>query len=156
MFCTNCGAQLAEDARFCIFCGKTTSPSEAATDESSGATQSATAATPDPSRSPPISPPEAPASPIAPPEASAVRENPSISPAPLIASSAAPDRSGAVSDVTFDLLSVLHNSLEALTALQRYKADAAGDPEVRLVFERLERGLQETVTELRRLLRSRL
>lgn len=63
-----------------------------------------------------------------------------------------------ISNVTFDLMSVLTNTLEAIPALEHYKADArqAGDTEVLSLFEEIERHGRESVDKLSKLLAKRL
>ena len=68
------------------------------------------------------------------------------------------DRISGVSNVSFDLIALLHNKLEGLAALQTYQhdADEAGDTEARATFERLEQGARADVGELQALLAARL
>ncbi len=63
-----------------------------------------------------------------------------------------------VSNVAYDLMSVLQNTLEAIAALEVYKQDAesAGDQEARDLFEQLEQRLTGDVDRLRGLLVQRL
>ncbi len=55
-------------------------------------------------------------------------------------------------------MSVLHNTLEAIAAIEQYKQDAedAGDQEVRELFEQLEQRLTGDVARLKGLLLERL
>lgn len=63
-----------------------------------------------------------------------------------------------VSNIAFDLMTVLHNKLEAIAAIEEYKLDAteAGDQEVLRLFEQIERREREDVEHLRELLIQRL
>lgn len=63
-----------------------------------------------------------------------------------------------VSNVAYDVMSVLQNTLEAVAALQIYKQDAesAGDQEARDLFEQLEQRLTGDVDTLRGMLVQRL
>ena len=68
------------------------------------------------------------------------------------------DRVTGVSNVAYDLLVVLSNNLQAIAALEGYKldAEAAGDTEVRDVFDRIVERQRQGVDELRGLLAARL
>ena len=68
------------------------------------------------------------------------------------------DRVSGVSNVAYDLMVVLSNHLEGISAIQEYKIDSndAGDPDVTSAFERVEQRYQESIDELRALLQSRL
>ena len=61
-----------------------------------------------------------------------------------------------VSNVAYDLISVLNNKLEAIAALQQYKQDAQGDQDVLQCFEQLEQQARQDVDQLRQLVVSRL
>ncbi len=63
-----------------------------------------------------------------------------------------------VSNVAYDLMSVLQNTLEGIAALEVYKEDArnAGDQEAQNLFEQLEQRLTGDVERLRGLLVQRL
>ena len=63
-----------------------------------------------------------------------------------------------VSNVAYDLMSVLQNTLEAISALETYRQDAedAGDQEVLQLFDELQQRLQGDVERLRQLLAQRL
>ena len=63
-----------------------------------------------------------------------------------------------VSNVAYDLMVVLTNTLEGLAAIEEYKIDAddAGDQVVRAAFERVEQRGREDVEALRGLLVERL
>lgn len=63
-----------------------------------------------------------------------------------------------ISNVAYDLMSVLHNTLEAIAAIEQYKQDAedAGDQDVRELFEQLEQRLTGDVARLKGLLLERL
>lgn len=64
------------------------------------------------------------------------------------------ERVTGVSNVAYDLMVVLTNTLEGVAAIEEYKldADAAGDPDVRSAFERIEQRERESIEELRGLL----
>jgi len=68
------------------------------------------------------------------------------------------DRVSGVSNVAYDLMVVLSNHLEGISAIQEYKIDSndAGDPDVTSAFERVEQRYQESIDELRALLQNRL
>lgn len=63
-----------------------------------------------------------------------------------------------VSNVTYDLISVVHNKLQAVAAMEGYKRDAeqAGDNEVSQCLDRMVRRETEDLDELRGLLAGRL
>ncbi len=63
-----------------------------------------------------------------------------------------------VSNVAYNLLSVLHNKLEGIAALEGYKQDAqqTGDQEVLQLFEQLQQRAAEDVGRLRSLVAQRL
>lgn len=63
-----------------------------------------------------------------------------------------------VSDLTYDLLTMLTNKLQCAAALAQYKKDAekAGDNEVQLVYTQLERHVKEDITAMRDLLATRI
>ena len=64
------------------------------------------------------------------------------------------ERVTGVSNVAYDLMTVLSNKLEGVAAIEEYKldADAANDAEVRAAFERIEQRERESIDELRGLL----
>ena len=64
------------------------------------------------------------------------------------------ERVTGVSNVAYDLMTVLSNKLEGVAAIEEYKldADAANDAEVRATFERIEQRERESIDELRGLL----
>jgi hypothetical protein len=68
------------------------------------------------------------------------------------------ERVTGVPNVAYDLMVVLTNKLEGIAAMEEYKldAEAAGDQEVRALFEKVERRDREDVDELRELLVQRL
>ncbi len=68
------------------------------------------------------------------------------------------EQASGISNVAYDLMSVLQNTLEGISALQEYKEDAeeAGDDEVLQLFESIEERLSGEVDQLRSLLRQRL
>lgn len=59
-----------------------------------------------------------------------------------------------VTNVAYDLMVVLTNKLEGIAAMEEYKldADAAHEPAIRAVFERIEQRDREGIEELRGLL----
>ena len=61
-----------------------------------------------------------------------------------------------VSNVTYDLLALLTNTLEGVAAIEQYKQDAQGDQEVLQCFEQLEEQARKDVDQLRQLVTSRL
>jgi hypothetical protein len=61
-----------------------------------------------------------------------------------------------VSNVAYDLMSVLTNKLEGIAAIEQYKQDAQGDQEVLQCFEQLEERARQDVDTLRQLVVSRL
>lgn len=68
------------------------------------------------------------------------------------------DRISGISNVAYDLMTVLSNHLEGIAAIQEYKIDAdeANDTEVSAVFDRIEKLYQSSIDELRALLVKRL
>ncbi len=64
------------------------------------------------------------------------------------------ERVTGVSNVAYDLMTVLSNKLEGVAAIEEYKldADAANDADVRAAFERIEQRERESIDELRGLL----
>jgi deazaflavin-dependent oxidoreductase (nitroreductase family) len=64
------------------------------------------------------------------------------------------ERVTGVSNVAYDLMVVLTNKLEGVAAMEEYKldAEAANDPAVRAVFERIEQRERQDIDELRGLL----
>ena len=63
-----------------------------------------------------------------------------------------------VSNVAYNVMGVLYNTLEGISAMEDYKEDAqeAGDQEVYDVFEQIQQRLQGDVERLRQLLSQRL
>jgi len=63
-----------------------------------------------------------------------------------------------VSNVTYDLLTMLTNKLQCAAAAEQYRQDAeqAADDEVMLVYAQIARHAKEDITELRRLLSYRI
>ncbi|MGH2533248.1 MAG: hypothetical protein ACRDJW_13195 [Thermomicrobiales bacterium] len=63
-----------------------------------------------------------------------------------------------VSNVTFDLISVLHNRLEGIAALEEYRQDAddADDGEVSTFFAECQRQARTDVERLRGMLATRI
>ena len=63
-----------------------------------------------------------------------------------------------VSNVTYDLLTMLTNKLQCAAAAEQYKRDAeqVADDEVLVVYAQIERHARENITELRRLLSYRI
>lgn len=68
------------------------------------------------------------------------------------------DTFSGVSNVGFDLLTILENKLKGLAAIEEYKIDCddRGDMEAREVMEEIQRRDIENVTRLRDLIRSRI
>ena len=68
------------------------------------------------------------------------------------------ERVTGVSNVAYDLMTVLTNKLEGVAAMEEYKldADSANDQEVRAVFERIEQRERQDIEELRGLLLTHL
>lgn len=68
------------------------------------------------------------------------------------------ERISGVSNVTYDLISVLSNELEGIAAIEEYKqdAEAAGDREVVAFFESWQQTARAQVEQLRGLLGRRL
>ncbi len=68
------------------------------------------------------------------------------------------DQASGVSNVAYDLVSILHNKLQAISAMEIYKKDAqqAGDREVATLLEEFERRDSEDVNRLKQLVASRL
>jgi hypothetical protein len=64
------------------------------------------------------------------------------------------ERVTGVSNVAYDLMTVLTNKLEGVAAMEEYKldAEAANDAEVRAAFERIEQRDCQDIEELRGLL----
>lgn len=61
-----------------------------------------------------------------------------------------------VSNIAYDLMSVLTNTLEGIAAIEQYKQDAQGDDEVLQCFEQLQQQASQDVETLRQLVSSRL
>ncbi|HEV2127796.1 MAG TPA: hypothetical protein VGR22_04165 [Thermomicrobiales bacterium] len=61
-----------------------------------------------------------------------------------------------VSNVTYDLMSVLTNKLEGIAATEVYKQDAQGDQEALKAFEEMEERDRKDVERLRDLVATRL
>lgn len=63
-----------------------------------------------------------------------------------------------VSNVTYDLISTVHNKLQAVAAMEGYKRDAesSGDREVIDCFDRIISRETDDLQELRRLLATRI
>jgi hypothetical protein len=68
------------------------------------------------------------------------------------------DTLSGVSNVGFDLLTILENKLKGLAAIEEYKIDCddSGDIEAREVIEEIQRRDVENVTRLRDLIRTRI
>jgi predicted aminopeptidase len=60
-----------------------------------------------------------------------------------------------VSNLSYDLMTILTNKLEGITAIEGYKQDAQGDHEVLQCFESLQEQDRKTIEQLRSLLSSR-
>lgn len=61
-----------------------------------------------------------------------------------------------VSNITYDLMSVLNNKLEGIAAMETYKQDAQGDQDVLKCFERIQEADRKDVEELKKLAHNRL
>jgi hypothetical protein len=61
-----------------------------------------------------------------------------------------------IDNLTYDLVTVLHEKSKGLEAFEQYLRDAEGDNEARQCFEQLRQQDQENVQKLQRLLASRL
>jgi hypothetical protein len=68
------------------------------------------------------------------------------------------NRVSGVTNVTYDLLTIMTNKLEGIAALEEYKLDAdeAGDTEVSVLFDRVEQRMREDIDQLRDVLATRL
>jgi hypothetical protein len=68
------------------------------------------------------------------------------------------DQVTGISNVTYDLISIVHNKLQAVAAIEGYRRDAEanGDQEVVDCFDRIVQHETDDLQELRRLLSSRL
>ena len=68
------------------------------------------------------------------------------------------DQVSGVSNVAYDLVTILHNKLQAISAMEIYKKDAqqSGDREVATLLEEFERRDSEDVSRLKQLVASRL
>jgi predicted aminopeptidase len=60
-----------------------------------------------------------------------------------------------VSNLSYDLMTILTNKLEGITAIEGYKQDAQGDDEVLQCFERLQEQDRKNIEQLKSLLSSR-
>jgi hypothetical protein len=61
-----------------------------------------------------------------------------------------------ISNVSYDLMSVLTNKLEGIAVMEQYKEDAQGDQDVRQVFEQIQERDRQDVDKLKELVVSRL
>lgn len=61
-----------------------------------------------------------------------------------------------VSNVAADLVTLLHNKLDAIAALERYKQDAQGDQEISSYFDELEQAEVQAIGRLKSLVTQRL
>lgn len=68
------------------------------------------------------------------------------------------EEASGISNITFDLLTVLQNKLDGIAALEEYKLDCedAGEREALAVFDELERREIDDIAKLKGLLQSRL
>lgn len=57
-----------------------------------------------------------------------------------------------VSNVAFNLLTLLHNKLEGVAALQAYKADSQGNQQVSSLLDELQRAAVQDVEKIKPLL----
>ncbi len=61
-----------------------------------------------------------------------------------------------VKNVTYDVMTVLTNKLQGIAAMEQYRQDAQGDPDVVNVLEKIEQREREDVDKLRDLVAQRL
>lgn len=66
------------------------------------------------------------------------------------------DQITGISNVTYDLISVMHNKLQAIAAMEGYKQDCQGDREILDLLDRLVQRETEDLAELREALSTRL
>jgi hypothetical protein len=66
------------------------------------------------------------------------------------------DQITGISNVTYDLISVMHNKLQAIASIEGYKHDAQSDREVLGLLERIQGRETEDLGELKKALGSRL
>ncbi len=62
----------------------------------------------------------------------------------------------ALDNLTYDLITILHEKSKGLEAFEQYLDDAQGDNEARQCFEELQRQDQENIQKLQQLLARRL
>jgi len=63
---------------------------------------------------------------------------------------------GMIDDLTYDVITVLHEKSKGLEALEEYKSDLSGRDDVRQVFDEIRRNDQQAVQKLRDCLRTLL
>lgn len=66
------------------------------------------------------------------------------------------DQITGISNVTYDLISVMHNKLQAIASIEGYKLDAQSDREVLGLLERIQGRETEDLGDLKKVLGSRL
>jgi hypothetical protein len=66
------------------------------------------------------------------------------------------DQATGISNVTYDLISIVHNKLQAIAAIEGYRRDAESDSDVMACFDRIVEHERQDLDELRQLLSSRL
>lgn len=62
----------------------------------------------------------------------------------------------ALDNLTYDIITVLHEKSKGLEAFDRYMKDLQGDPELQRVFEEMRRSDQQFITQLQQHLHRRL
>jgi hypothetical protein len=63
---------------------------------------------------------------------------------------------GMIDDLTYDVITVLHEKSKGLEALEEYKSDLSGRDDVRQIFDEIRRNDQQAVQKLRDCLRTLL
>jgi hypothetical protein len=66
------------------------------------------------------------------------------------------DQITGIPNVTYDLISVMHNKLQAIASIEGYKHDAQSDREVLGLLERIQGRETEDLGELKKVLGNRL
>jgi hypothetical protein len=61
-----------------------------------------------------------------------------------------------IPNVTYDLISVMHNKLQAIAAIEGYKEDAKSDPPVLDLLDKIEERETKDLGELKEMLATRL
>jgi hypothetical protein len=62
------------------------------------------------------------------------------------------ERVSGVSNLAYDLISLMHNKLEGVAALETYKTDAQGNQEATALFDELQRTAVQEVGRIKSLL----